>query len=49
MAMFQDMVGTDPVAVEGFRRASANEPVLRMGSGIGDDMLDWLRRAMAPA
>ena len=48
MAMFQDMVGTDPVAIEAFRRASANEPVLRMGSGIGDDMLDYLRRAMPP-
>ncbi|MEH6435353.1 MerR family transcriptional regulator [Massilia sp. DD77] len=46
MAMFQDMVGPDPAAVEAFRRASANEPVLRMGSGIGDDMLDYLRRAM---
>ncbi|MBQ5946524.1 MerR family transcriptional regulator [Massilia sp. ST3] len=50
MAMFQDMVGTDPVTVEAFRRASANEPVLRMGSGIGDDLLDYLRKAMpAPA
>lgn len=48
MAMFQDMVGTDPEAIEGFRRASASEPVLRMGSGIGDDMLDWLRKAMTP-
>jgi DNA-binding transcriptional MerR regulator len=49
MAMFQDMVGADPAAVEAFRRASASEPVLRMGSGIGDDMLDYLRRAMTPA
>lgn len=49
MAMFQDMVGTDPAAIEGFRRASANEPVLRMGSGIGDDMLDYLRKALPPA
>lgn len=48
MSMFQDMVGTDPVAVEAFRRASASEPVLRMGSGIGDDMLDYLRKAMSP-
>ena len=46
MAMFQDMVGTDPAAIEAFRRASASEPVLRMGSGIGDDMLDYLRKAM---
>ncbi len=49
MTMFQDMVGTDPAAVEGFRRASASEPVLRMGSGIGDDMLDYLRKALAPS
>lgn len=48
MTMFQDMVGNDPDDIEAFRRASASEPVLRMGSGIGDDMLDWLRKSMSP-
>jgi len=46
LALFHDLVGTDPAAVEGFRRAGANEPLLRMGSGIGDAMLEWLRQAM---
>jgi MerR family transcriptional regulator, thiopeptide resistance regulator len=46
MALFHDMVGTDPEAVAGFRRAMASEPVLRMGPGISDAMIGWLRRAM---
>jgi MerR family transcriptional regulator, thiopeptide resistance regulator len=49
MDLFHDMVGTDPADIEAFRRATANEALLRMGSGIGDPMLAWLRRAMAMA
>jgi DNA-binding transcriptional MerR regulator len=46
LALFRDMVGTDPADIEAFRRATMQEPVLRMGSGIDNAMLDWLRRAM---
>jgi DNA-binding transcriptional MerR regulator len=49
MALFHDMVGTDAQAVEGFRRAVDENPMLRMGPGIGDAMLAWLRRGMAKA
>lgn len=45
MDLFHDMVGTDAQAVEGFRRSIAEEPLLRMGPGIGDAMLAWLRKA----
>jgi DNA-binding transcriptional MerR regulator len=46
LALFHDMVGTDPQTVEAFRRASASEPLLRMGSGISEAVLEWLRQAM---
>lgn len=46
MALFHDMVGTDPDTVANFRRATASEPLLRMGPGINDEMIGWLRRAM---
>jgi len=47
MDLFHDMVGTDPETVANFRRASATEPVLRMGPGINDVTIAWLRRALA--
>jgi DNA-binding transcriptional MerR regulator len=43
--LFQDMVGTDPETVARFRRAVESEPVLRMGRGMTDEMIDFLRRA----
>lgn len=46
LALFHDMVGDDPRDVEAFRRAGASEPLLRMGNGISDAMLAWLRQAM---
>ncbi len=46
LALFHDMVGPDPAAREAFRHASAVEPVLRMGNGISEAMLEWLRQAM---
>jgi hypothetical protein len=46
MALFHDMVGTDPETVANFRRAIASEPLLRMGPGINDEMIGWLRKAM---
>jgi len=46
LALFHDMVGTEPATVDAFRRARASEPVLAMGTGIGDAMLAWLRQAM---
>ncbi len=47
MALFHDMVGTDPQDVDAFRKATATEPLLRMGSGIGDATLAWLRKALS--
>jgi DNA-binding transcriptional MerR regulator len=44
-----DMIGTEEADVMAFRRATASEPLLRMGSGISEPALAWLRRAMAPA
>jgi DNA-binding transcriptional MerR regulator len=35
--------------VQAFRTATATEPLLRMGSGISEPVLAWLRRALAPA
>jgi DNA-binding transcriptional MerR regulator len=46
MELFHHMIGTDPDDVASFRRAIANEPLLRKGPGINDDMIGWLRRAM---
>ena len=46
LALFHDMVGPDPAAREAFRHASTVEPVLRMGNGISEAMLAWLRQAM---
>jgi len=46
MDLFHDMVGTDPQAVAAFRRAIEEQPMLRKGSGIGDDAVAWLRRGM---
>ncbi|WP_036173062.1 MerR family transcriptional regulator [Massilia sp. 9096] len=46
MDLFHDMVGTDPSTVAAFRRATASEPLLRMGAGLDDAMIGWLRRAM---
>jgi DNA-binding transcriptional MerR regulator len=47
MDLFHDMVGTDPADIQAFRTATATEPLLRMGSGVGEPVLAWLRRAMA--
>jgi DNA-binding transcriptional MerR regulator len=46
MDLFHDMVGTDPQDVDAFRKATATEPLLRMGPGIGDATLAWLRKAL---
>ncbi len=46
MALFHDMVGTDPEAVAGFRRAIAEEPMLRKGSGVSDEAVAWLRKGL---
>jgi DNA-binding transcriptional MerR regulator len=46
MALFHDMVGNDPQAVAAFRRATAEVPMLRMGAGIGDATIAWLRKGM---
>ena len=47
MALFHDMVGTDPHDIDAFRKGTATEPILRMGPGIGDATLAWLRKALS--
>jgi len=47
MELFHDMVGTDPDTAAAFRHATATDPLLRMGPGIGDDTIAWLRKAMS--
>jgi DNA-binding transcriptional MerR regulator len=49
MELFHDMVGTDPQAVAGFRRATEEQPMLRKGSGISDEAIVWLRKSLTPA
>jgi DNA-binding transcriptional MerR regulator len=46
MDLFHDMVGSDQQDIDAFRAASATEPLLRMGSGIGGESIDWLRKVM---
>jgi DNA-binding transcriptional MerR regulator len=46
MDLFHDMVGTDPQAVAGFRRAIEVEPMLRKGSGVSDEAIAWLRKGL---
>lgn len=43
--LFQHMVGADPATVVRFREAIENEPLLRMGRGMTDEMLGYLRSA----
>lgn len=45
-ALFTHMVGDDPEVVEQFRVATRSEPLLRLGTGIGDDIIDFLRKGM---
>lgn len=47
MALFQDMIGTDPDDIAAFRRATEQESLLSMGTGIEESMLGWLRQALA--
>lgn len=46
MALFHDMVGTDQQDIDAFRKGSATDPLLRMGPGIDDATLAWLRKAL---
>jgi hypothetical protein len=41
------MVGTDRQDIDAFRKGSATEPILRMGPGINDATLAWLRKALS--
>lgn len=45
--LFHDMVGDDPEVVAQFRRAGSTEPMLHLGTGIGDELITFLRKAMA--
>jgi len=47
LALFHDMVGNDPQDVDAFRKGTATDPLLRMGPGIGDATIAWLRKAMS--
>jgi DNA-binding transcriptional MerR regulator len=44
--LFTDMVGDDPEVIAQFRIATRSEPMLRLGTGIGDDVIEFLRKAM---
>ena len=48
MELFHDMIGTDPEAVAGFRRAIQEQPMLRKGAGVDDDAVAWLRKGIHP-
>jgi hypothetical protein len=45
--MTRDMIGDDPEMIARFRHASLSEPLLRIGRGMTDEMLDFVRQAMA--
>jgi DNA-binding transcriptional MerR regulator len=47
LEMTRDMIGDDPEMITRFREASLAEPLLRIGRGMTDEMLDFLRKAMA--
>lgn len=49
MALFEDMVGSDPATVPRFRQAVAAEPMLQMGRGMTDAMIAFLRSARPSA
>jgi hypothetical protein len=49
LELFTDMVGNAPGVRERFRKALENEPALNAGRMMTDDLLDFLRKAMAPA
>ena len=46
MALFHDMVGNNPETIARFRTAIETEPLLRIGRGMTDEMLAWLRTAL---
>ena len=46
MDLFHDMVGNNPATIPRFRAAIETEPRLRIGRGMTDEMLAWLRTAL---
>lgn len=46
MELFHDMVGNNPDTLPRFRRAIESEALLRVGRGMTDEMLAWLRAAL---
>ncbi|MTV52096.1 MerR family transcriptional regulator [Massilia buxea] len=46
MDLFHDMVGHHPDTLPRFRHAIESEPLLRVGRGMTDEMLAWLRQAL---
>ena len=46
MELFHDMVGNNPDTIARFRTAIETEPLLRIGRGMTDEMLAWLRTAL---
>lgn len=47
MTLFREYAGDDPVTHARIREAYAKEPELRVGSAVDDDLLAYLREAMA--
>lgn len=46
-ALFIDMVGPDSAVIPAFREAVEREPLLRVARGMSDQMVAWLRSALA--
>jgi DNA-binding transcriptional MerR regulator len=47
MELFRDMVGDDPQVQAQFRKASQQEAILRTGRGMTDEMIAFIREAVA--
>jgi hypothetical protein len=47
MSLFREYAGDDPTTHARIREAYAKEPELRVGSAVDDDLLAYLREAMA--
>jgi DNA-binding transcriptional MerR regulator len=45
-ALFHDMIGPDPAVIPQFRQAVESEPLLRLGRGMSEAMLAYLRQAL---
>jgi DNA-binding transcriptional MerR regulator len=45
-AMFRELLGDDPAVIALYRKVSETEPLLRIGRGMTDEMLGYIRAAL---